>query len=42
VDAVLAIGYLWYRFKNRTWKLKMLWEKFQDFTEKKRALKEKK
>lgn len=42
VDAVLAIWYLWYRFKNRTWKLKMLWEKFQDFTEKKRALKEKK
>lgn len=40
VVVVLTIWYLWYRFKNRTWKLKMLWEKLQDFLEKKRVPKE--
>lgn len=37
VAVVLTLWYIWYRFKNRTWNLKMLWEKFQDFLEKKRV-----
>lgn len=38
--AVLTLWYMWYRFKNRTWNLRMLWERFQDFLEKRRIPKE--
>ena len=36
ITAGLTIWYAWYRFKNRTWNLKMLWEKGQDFLEKRK------
>lgn len=37
VAAVLTIWYVWYRFKNRTWNFQMIWERFQDFLEKRRT-----
>ena len=32
----LTLWYIWYRFKNRTWNLRMLWERVQEFHEKRR------
>ena len=37
VAVALTLWYIWYRFKNRTWNIKMLWEKVQDFLEKRRV-----
>lgn len=34
--AVLTLRYLWYRFQNRTWNLRTLWEKIQLMWEKRR------
>lgn len=34
--AALTLWYLWYRFQNRTWNLRILWEKIQRIWEKKR------
>lgn len=36
----LTLWYIWYRFKNRTWNLRMLWERVQEFHEKRRIPKE--
>ncbi len=34
---ILMLWYLWYRWKNRTWNLKMLWERGQEIMDKRRA-----
>lgn len=34
--AVLTLWYIWYRFKNRTWNLRILWDKVCDFLENRR------
>ena len=36
VFVILTLVYTWYRFKNRSWNLKMLWEKGTEFAERKK------
>lgn len=37
IAAVLTLWYGWYRFKNREWNVKVLWENGRDFVDRKRA-----
>lgn len=39
---MLTLSYTWYRFKNRSWNTKMLWEKGTDLLERKRQEKKRK